>query len=160
MKKAFTIAETLLSVGVMSMLAAIGLSVTVMMTSSLYDGQTEETNRSNLSGCIFYLTREIQSAEMIHIFDGGKGLEIKEEGADGYNIQYTFEKGYPTDSFCFGGRRMFDVEYAGSRFERLGNSVKITIKTVKNSTETNQRSTPFELIVSPRNDAVWEEDME
>lgn len=160
MKRAFTIAETLLSVGVISMLVAIGLSVIFMMTSTLYDGQTEETNRSSLSGCIFYLTREIQSAEMIRIYDGGKSLEIKEVGADGYNLRYTFEKGYPTDGFCFKGKKMFDIAFDESIFEKVGNSVKITIMTVKNSTETNQSRTPFEITVSPRNNAVWEEDLE
>ena len=52
-KKAFTLLEVLFASSIFSMILVIGLSVISMMSSSLYDGQTEETNRSEFNDIIF-----------------------------------------------------------------------------------------------------------
>ena len=94
-KKAFTLLEVLFASSIFSMILVIGLSVISMMSSSLYDGQTEETNRSEFNDIIFYLTREIQSAEKIKIEDDGKTVKIKQHGTDGYNMRYSWVDDYP-----------------------------------------------------------------
>lgn len=93
-KKAFTLLEVLFASSIFSMILVIGLSVISMMSSSLYDGQTEETNRSEFNDIIFYLTREIQSAEKIKIEDDGKTVMIKQHGTDGYSIRYSLVDDY------------------------------------------------------------------
>ena len=79
-KRAYTLIETLMSSGIFAMLAVIGLASVSLITWTLYSGQTENTNRSSLNETVYFLTREIQSAEAIKISDGGKVLEIKERG--------------------------------------------------------------------------------
>ena len=77
-KKAFTLPEVLLACSMLAVISLCAVTVIAMMSDSLFTGQIESENRSNLSETVFYLTREIQSAEGVRISDGGKKLEIKE----------------------------------------------------------------------------------
>lgn len=156
-KKAFTLVETLFAGSICSMIMVIGLSVISMMTSSLYDGQIEETNRSEFNDIIFYLTREIQSAEAIKIEDEGKRILIKQHGAGGYDLDYAFVEDYPTDYLSFDGKKMIDIDYDESRFCIDGDCVKAEISVLKNSVEPGQKGKKMSLEIRPRCDAMMEE---
>ena len=149
-KRAFTLPETLLAGMLLSMIFTIGLSQASLVSKTLYAGQTETANRSDLNEIIFYITREIQSAEDIRISDDGKILEIKEFGRDDYSLVYSFEEGYPTDYLAFKDKKMIDVMYEQSGFELEGGVIKITFAVLKNSVDANQRPDIITVRVSPR----------
>ena len=156
-KRAFTLVETLMSSGIFGMIAVIGLSVISLMTWTLFSGQIESTNRSSLDETVYYITREIQSAEKIKITDGGKTLQIKERGSSGYNLKYSITEGYPSDYLAFGDRRMIDISANESCFTYENGILEVELKTVKNNIETNQRRKPFSVSVRPRCECVWED---
>ena len=156
-KKAFTIVEMLFAGMVLSMIFAAGISQILLVSGTLYAGQTETTNRSDFNEIVYYLTREIQSAEGIRICEDGKKLEIKEAGRDDYNLVYAFENDYPTDYLMFKDKKMIDVEYDQSKFEFDGDSVKITFAVVKNSVDVNQRPELMTVTVTPRTIGITED---
>ena len=156
-KKAFTLLEVLFACSIFSMILVIGLSVSSMMTTSLYDGQTEETNRNELNDIVFYLTREIQSAEKIKITDEGKTVMIKQHGTDGYSLIYTFIDDYPTGHLSFNGNKMIDINYTESLFKLEGSCVNTVISVVKNQTEPGQKGKKISFNIMPRSEAVMEE---
>ena len=156
-KRAFTLVETLMSSGIFGMIALIGLSVISLMTWTLFSGQIESTNRSSLDETVYYITREIQSAEKIKITDGGKTLQIKERGSSGYNLKYSITEGYPSGYLAFGDRRMIDIAADESCFTYENGILEVELKTVKNNIETNQRRKPFSVSVRPRCECVWED---
>ncbi len=149
-KEAFMLTETLISSGIFSMIALIGISVISLITFTLFSGQTESTNRSNLNETIFYLTREVQSAEGIRITEDGKCLEIKGRGRSGYNLKYSISEGYPSDYLAFNNKRLFDIDAETSRFCFENGLLRIELGTVKNNIEVNQREMPFVVTVKPR----------
>ncbi len=148
-KKSFTLPETLIACMILSMIAAIGISQISLVSGILYAGQTETSNRSELSEIIFFMTREIRSAEDIRISEDGKTIEIKETGRDGYNLVYSFVKGYPTDYLAFKGKKMIDADHTESGFETDGGYIKITFAVLKNSVDVNQRPDIITVSVMP-----------
>lgn len=156
-KKAFTLLEVLFASSIFSMILVIGLSVTSMMSSSLYDGQIEETNRSEFNDIIFYLTREIQSAEMIKIEDDGKTVMIKQHGTDGYNMRYSLVDAYPTGYMSFNDKKIIDIDYDESKFYLDSDCVNVEISVVKNSIVPGQRGKKMSLKIKPRSNAILEE---
>ena len=106
---------------------------------------------------MYYITREIQSAEKIKITDSGKTLQIKERGSSGYNLKYSITEGYPSDYLAFGDRRMIDIADDESGFTYENGILEVELKTVKNNIETNQRRKPFSVSVRPRCECVWED---
>ena len=149
-KRAFTIVETLFSSTIFGMLAVIGLSSVVLISWTLFTGQTEATNRSTLNETVYFITREVQSAEGIRITDDGKCLEIKERGSSGYNLKYSIVDSYPTDYLAFKDRRLIDIDAEESEFILEDGLLKISLGAVKNDVETNQRNKDFEIVVLPR----------
>lgn len=137
-KQAFTVIETIFAGGISAMIITIGMSVIGLMTFSLYTGQLENTYRSDLNSCIFYLSREIQSAETVIISDSGKKIEIKQHGS-GKNIEYTFKEGYPTGFLEYEGKKLIAVKYDDCLFSLSNNKVKIDIAIVGNNIEATQR---------------------
>lgn len=131
MRRGFTIFETLIATAVMSMILLAGVSVMKMMTAALYDGQTESRGRISLSDNIYYMTREIQSAESIQISADCKTLKIKQRGSSGYCIAYIITDGVPAGSLNFQSKTMVYLDYGQSRFEFSGNRVKITLAIYK-----------------------------
>lgn len=156
-KKAFTLVEVLFASGIFSMILVIGLSVVSMMSSSLYNGQIEETNRTEFNDIIFYLTREIQSAEMIKIEDEGKTLSIKQHGTDGYTVRYSFISDYPTGYMSFNNKRIIDIDYNESRFYFDNDRVNVEMSVVKNSIAPCQRGKKISLEIKPRCNVTLEE---
>lgn len=156
-KRAFTLVETLMSSGIFGMIAVIGISAISLITWTLFSGQLESTNRSSLDETVYYITREIQSAEKIKITGGGKILEIKERGAGGYNLKYSIEKGYPCDYLAFGGKRLLDLSSDGSLFSIQNDALKIELKTLGNNVENNRRQRAFCVSVKPRCEFVLED---
>ena len=77
-KKGFTLPEMLLACTMLAVITLSSISVIAMMSGSLFTSQIESENRLSLSETVFYLTREIQSAESVKISDSGKKLEIKQ----------------------------------------------------------------------------------
>lgn len=158
-KKAFTLLEVLFASSIFSMILVIGLSVSSMMTNSLFDGQIEETNRSELNDIIFYLTREIQSAEKVKITDEGKTVMIKQHGMDGYSLVYSFIDDYPTGQLSFNGNKMIDIDYSESLFRIDGSCINAEISVVKNSIEPDQKGKKMIFSILPRSNAVMEESL-
>ena len=157
-KKAFTLVEMLMSLSIFGMIAVIGMSIIGVMTFNVFNGQTESTNRSNLNETVFYITREVQSAEGIRITDGGKNLEIKERGSSGYNLKYSLVDSYPAGYIAFKDKRLLDIDADKSMFYFEEDILKIKLGIVNNNTEVNQRSKEYEISVLPRGDCVKETD--
>lgn len=157
-KRAFTLVEMLMSSSVFGMIAVIGMSIIGVMTFTLFNGQTESTNRSNFNEAIFYITREVQSAEGIRITEDGKNLEIKERGSTGYNLKYSVVSSYPADYIAFKDKRLLDIDADKSEFCFEDGLLKIKLGIVNNNTEVNQRPRKYEISVMPRGDCVKEID--
>jgi len=153
-KRAFTIVELLMASGIFFMILVMGMSIISLITSTLYNGQTESGNRSNLNDVIFYITREIQSAEEIKITDSGKTIEIKQRGCGDLSLTYSFCEHYPTGYLAFGDKRLLDVDFDKSKIEHDGNKITISIAIVKNDTELNQRAKVVSFSVKPRSESV------
>lgn len=154
--KGFTIVEILFSSTIFGMLAVIGLSAATLTSWTLFTGQTESTNRTTLNETVFFITREVQSAEGIRITDEGKCLEIKEYGSSGYNLKYTIVKSDPVDYLAFKDKRLMDIDAEESEFVIEDDLLKLKLGTVKNDVEVNQRKKDFEITISPRSNCVKE----
>ena len=157
-KSAYTIIEMLFSSTIFGMLAVIGLSAVTLISWTLFTGQTEGTNRTTLNETVYYITREVQSAEGIRISDGGKCLEIKERGSSGYNLKYSIVESYPADYLAFKDKRLIDIDADESEFLFEDGLLKLNLGTVKNDIEENQRKRDFEISVLPRSNCIKEID--
>ena len=157
-KSAYTIIEMLFSSTIFGMLAVIGLSAVTLISWTLFTGQTEGTNRTTLNETVYYITREVQSAEGIRISDGGKCLEIKERGSSGYNLKYSIVESYPADYLAFKDKRLIDIDADESEFLFKDGLLKLNLGTVKNDVEENQRKRDFEISVLPRSNCIKEID--
>ena len=155
-KSAFTLVETLFSSAIFGMLAVIGLSAVVLISWTLFTGQTEGTNRTTLNETVYYITREVQSAEGIRISDDGKCLEIKERGSSGYNLKYSIVESYPVDYLAFKDKRLIDIDADESEFLFEDGLLKLNFGTVKNDVEENQRKRDFEISILPRSNCIKE----
>lgn len=155
-KKAFTIVETLMSSSIFGMLAVIGISAVTLITWTLFTGQTEVSNRTTLNETVYYITREVQSAEGIRISEDGKCLEIKERGSSGYNLKYTIVESYPTDYLAFKDKRLIAVDADNSEFDFENGLLKLSLGTVKNDVEVDQVKKDFEISILPRSDCIKE----
>ena len=155
-KSAFTLVETLFSSAIFGMLAVIGLSAVVLISWTLFTGQTEGTNRTTLNETVYYITREVQSAEGIRISDDGKCLEIKERGSSGYNLKYSIVESYPVDYLAFKDKRLIDIDADESEFLFEDGLLKLNLGTVKNDVEENQRKRDFEISILPRSNCIKE----
>lgn len=155
-KKAFTIVETLFSSSVFGMVVVIGLSVISLISWTLYTGQAESTTRTTLSETIYFITREIQSAEGIKITENGKCIEIKENGSSGYNLKYSIVEAYPTDYLAFKNKILVYIDASESEFSFETNLLKLKLATVKNNIEPKQRNNEVEISILPRSNCVME----
>ena len=155
-KSAFTLVETLFSSAIFGMLAVIGLSAVTLISWTLFTGQTEGTNRTTLNETVYYITREVQSAEGIRISDDGKCLEIKERGSSGYNLKYSIVESYPADYLAFKDKRLIDIDADESEFLFEDGLLKLNFGTVKNDVEENQRKRDFEISILPRSNCIKE----
>ena len=103
---------------------------------------------------MFYLTREIQSAEGVRISESGKKIEIKQNGSSEYSMCYEIKEDYPTDKLTFKNKKMIDVVFAESKFEHIDGKIIVTLSVVKNSTDVNQRGKIMRFEAVPRTEAV------
>ena len=148
----------LFSSTIFGMLAVIGLSTVTLISWTLFTGQTEGTNRTTLNETVYYITREVQSAEGIRISDGGKCLEIKERGSSGYNLKYSIVESYPADYLAFKDKILIDIDADESEFLFEDGLLKLNFGIVKNDIEENQRKRDFEISVLPRSNCIKEID--
>ncbi len=157
-KPAFTLVETLMSSGIFSMIMVMGLSISTLVTWLLFTGQIESVNRSDFNETMYYMVREIQSAEAVRLTDDGKTIEIKERGSSGYNLKYSLVEDYPVDYLAFKDKRLLDIDADSSTFSLDDGTVNIQLSIVKNNLETNQQGKKVELTVKPRCDFQKEAD--
>lgn len=155
-KLAFTLVETLMSANIFGMLVVIGISSVALISWTMFAGQTEGTNRTTLNETVYYITREVQSAEKIRISDAGKCLEIKERGSSGYNLKYSIVESYPADYLAFKDKRLLDINADESEFVFENGLLKLKLATVKNAVEVNQRNDDFEISILPRSNCSKE----
>ena len=153
-KSGFTLPEMLLACTMLAVITLAAILVIAMMSGSLFTSQIESKNRRNLSETVFYLTREIQSAEGIKISEDGKKLEIKQHGSGEYSLCYEITEDYPTDKLAFKNKKMLDVDFDASKFETSDRKVIIILSVLKNSTEVNQRGKAVKIEAVPRSEAV------
>lgn len=153
-KKGFTLPEVLLACTMLAVITLSSISVIAMMSGSLFTSQIESENRLSLSETVFYLTREIQSAEGVRISADGKKLEIKQHGSGEYTLCYEIKEGYPTGQLAFKDKKMLDVDYADSKIELADRMIKINLSVIENSTDINQRGKGMNIEAVPRAEAV------
>ena len=147
-KKAFTLVETLIASLILSMIGIICVSQIQLMSYTLYDSQKESSDRSGLNEFIFYITREIESAERLKVSADGKTLKIQETGHDDYDLVYSVNEGYPRDELLLNGTKILDIDYENSRFLKDGNMVIISV---------SENEKIITVKASPRKSFVWEE---
>ena len=147
-KKSFTLIETLIASLILSVIGFICISQIQLMSFTLYDSQKESSDRSGLSEFIFYITREIESAEKLNILPDGKTIKIQETGYDDFDFIYAIEEGYPQGKLTLNGTKILDIDCESSNFLREGNMVIITVS--------EDRKT-IRVKTSPRKHFVWEE---
>lgn len=153
-KKGFTLPEMLLACTMLAVITLSSISVIAMMSGSLFTSQIESENRLSLSETIFYLTREIQSAEGVKISESGKKLEIKEHGSGEFSLCYEIKEDYPTGQLAFKNKKMLDIDFNESKFESTDGKVIITLSVLENSTDVNQRGKEMNIEAVPRAEAV------
>lgn len=153
-KKGFTLPEVLLACTMLAVIMLSSISVIAMMSGSLFTSQIESENRLSLSETIFYLTREIQSAEGVKISASGKKIEIKQHSSGDYDLCYEIKEDYPTGQLAFKNKKMLDINFTDSKFETTDGKVIITLSVVENSTDVNQRGKPMKFEAVPRAEAV------
>ncbi|NLB80088.1 MAG: hypothetical protein GX800_00390, partial [Clostridiaceae bacterium] len=119
-----------------------------------FDSQIESSNRTNLNDTIFYLTREIQSAEGVIISSNGKKMKINQRGSEDYSLGYTITENYPVDYLAFKGKRLINIEYDGSSFSFSSKGIVVTLQIVKNNIELNQSPQEICFEVAPRSESV------
>ena len=154
-KPAFTLPELLMASGIFGMILAAGMSLIALMTANLYDGQIESTNRTSLNETIFYLTREIQSAEKVVVKDSGKTLEVTQRGSQ-RPLRYSICAHYPVGYLAFSDKRQLDVDYEKSMFAVQGNTLLVTLGVLKNNVEPDQRAQVISFHITPRSTAAME----
>lgn len=153
-RKGFTIIEALIATAVMGIVLLAGVSVMKLMTTALYDGQTESRGRISLSDNIYYMTREIQSAQSIQVSADCKTLKIKQRGSSGYSIEYTITDGNPAGSLSFKSKTMLYLDYGQSKFELSENRVKITLAIYKTNLDYQAKPQIITLEALPRSHDV------
>ena len=153
-KSGYTIIEVLIASGLFAFIISLGMTIVALVSGTLYTGQIESKNRSSLNDIVFYITREIQSAESIKVENDGKKLSIKESGSDGYNLIYEIKEDYPTDTLCFKDKKLIDINYEESNFSVEENSVRVNLAIVKNSTDVNQMAKNIRLNITPRSEGM------
>ena len=154
-KRGFTLVETLFAFTILGMVAAIGLSAMSGISTILYEGQTESRNRRILSDNIFYITREIQSAEAVMLSADGKVMKIKQHGSGGFTLEYEIRDGSPTGTFNFKGKKMFDVDYEQSCFLCENERICLKLAVYKNNLSYNQTPQVYTLEVAPRTEVLY-----
>lgn len=153
-KKCFTVVEVLIASSILLVVITAGASLLLLINTLLYDSQTESSNRTNLNDVIFYLTREIQSAEGVTISSDRKEMKIKQRGSEDYSLVYTLTENYPVDYLAFKGKRLIDIEYDGSGFFFENKSITIALQILKNNTQLRQIPQEICFEVAPRSDNV------
>lgn len=153
-KQCFTIVEVLTASSILLVVITAGISLLLLINTLLYDGQIESDNRTSLNDTIFYLTREIQSAEGVIISSDGKEMKIKQRGSEDYSLRYTITGNYPVDYLAFKGKRLIDIECDGSGFSFDGKAVVVKLQILKNNIHLNQvpQEVCFEIV--PRSNSV------
>jgi len=153
-KRCFTIVEMLMASSILLVVITAGISLLLLINTLLYDSQIESSNRMSLNDTIFYLTREIQSAEGIMISSNGKEMKIKQRGSEDYSLVYTITENYPVDYLAFKDKRLIDIDSGGSSFSFSSKGVVVTLLIVKNNIELNQMPQEVSFEVVPRSDSV------
>lgn len=149
-KKGFTLIEVLVAGSIMSMAVMAGISIMVLCSSTLFAGQLETGNRAKLYDNIYYITREVQSAEGIRVSSDGKKLQIKQIGSSGYNLEYSIQNRTPTAELRFNDKKILDVVYEKCRFSIEGNSIKLDLALYKNNLDFNQIPEIVSFEITPR----------
>lgn len=152
MKRGFTIIELIISLAVFGSVLAIILSVTYAMAHTLYTGQIEMQSRSDVSYYMFYLTREIQSAEKIKVSD--KRLQIMQAGDSYYTLDYKLNEKGEFDELVLNGKKIAVINYDDSNFSKNANLIKIKLAVLENNVDYNGNQRIITFSASPRADNV------
>jgi len=153
-KTGFTLVEMLIASSIISMVCLIGISIISTVSTTIYSGQTEMSGRISLSDNVYFLTRELQSAEAVLVSADGKRIKIKQRGSSDYSLEYEIKNEYPVGYFTFKGKRMFAVDYENSIFEIDEKSISIELAILNNNLNPNQMPQVTSFYVTPRSETV------
>lgn len=152
MKKGFTIIELIISIAVSCSVVAVILSVSYIITHTLYTGQISMQSRSDISYYMFYLTREIQSAEKIKISD--KRLQIMQAGDSDYTLDYKIVENGEFDELVLNNKKIAVINYDESIFSEDDGIIKINLAVLDNNVDYNGIERMVTFSVSPRTENV------
>lgn len=152
MKKGFTIIELIISIAVSCSVVAVILSVSYIITHTLYTGQISMQSRSDISYYMFYLTREIQSAEKIKISD--KRLQIMQAGDSDYTLDYKIVENSEFDELVLNNKKIAVINYDESIFSEDDGIIKINLAVLDNNVDYNGIERMVTFSVSPRTENV------
>lgn len=151
MKRAgFTLPEVLVSTSIIGIILLCSISLMALVSSALFDSQTEARNRSNLADNVYYITREIQSADSVKLSADNKTLWIRQRGTSAYTLVYTIKDGIPTGSFCFQDQKMMDVDYQQSTFQVMDETLQIVLAVYKTDLEYGGEPKRIVMNIMPR----------
>ena len=154
MRKGFTLVETLIASSIISMVLLVGIGIINAVSTTIYSGQTEMSGRISLSDNVYYLTRELQSAEAVLVSADGKRVKIKQRGSSGYSLEYEIKDEYPVGCFTFKDKKMFAVDYESSYFEIDGKGISIGLEILKDRVTPNQIPQITRFYVTPRSETI------
>ena len=154
MRKGFTLVETLIASSIISMILLVGIGIITSISTTIYKGQTEMSGRVSLSDNVYYLTRELQSAEAVLVSADGKRIKIKQRGSSDYSLEYEIKNEYPVGCFTFKDKKMFAVNYENSCFEINGKSISVRLAILKDNLTPNQVPQITRFYVTPRSETV------
>lgn len=153
-KTGFTLVEMLIASSIISMVCLIGISIISTVSTTIYSGQTEMSGRISLSDNVYFLTRELQSAEAVLVSADGKRIKIKQRGSSDYSLEYEIKNEYPVGYFTFKGKSMFAVDYESSVFVIDEKSISVELALLKDSITPNQMPQITSFYVTPRSETV------
>lgn len=153
-RKAFSLVEMLIASSIISMILLFGISIISTISTTIYSGQTEMNGRTSLSDNIYYLTRELQSAEAIIVSADRKCIKVKQRGSSSYTLEYEIKDEYPVGYFTFKNKKMFAVDYENSYFEIDGKCISVGLAILKNNVAPNQIPQVINFYITPRSETV------
>ena len=140
-KSAFTIVEVLVATISISLIISLCCAMMATMSNTVVSEYNNVDNRDSLYDNLSYITREIQSAEAVKLSNGGKKISIRQKGTDfdEYTVNYEIKDGEPFGGLYISGKsggegkKIMDLDYAGSSFSANSGTEYVNFTSYDNS---------------------------
>lgn len=150
--KGFTLMETIISLVILAAITLIIMPLTYETTHMVYTSQIEVQERNDISYYIFYLTREIQSAEKIKISD--KELQIMQTGDNDYTLKYCIKENGEFDELYLNDKKLAVVDYDKCFFKTNDKCITVALAVPENNIDYGSIQRMITFSVFPRKDKV------